>query len=219
MSTVYIFLDEGGNFDFSRGGTTYFTLTSVTRTRPFLLNAALDDYKYDLLEYGKNVEYFHASEDNPHVRGEVFDRIVEHTDTLRVDSLIVEKPKTGPALRAEHNFYPKMLGYLLRHVIQREATTTVDEIIVVTDSIPVNKKRKTVEKAVKLVLAEMLPGHTRYRILHHDSKAHYGLQVADYCNWAIYRKWSSGDTLQYDRIKPMICSEFEIFRGGATYYY
>ena len=31
----YIFLDEGGNFDFSPKGTRFFTLTSVTKARPF----------------------------------------------------------------------------------------------------------------------------------------------------------------------------------------
>ena len=119
----------------------------------------------------------------------------------------------------DNRFYPEMLGYLLRYVLKREANPAVDEIIVVTDTIPHKKKRNVVEKAVKRVLAEMLPDHIRYRILHHDSKAHYGLQIADYVNWAIYRKRENGDTEFHDIIKPMICSEFDIFRGGATYYY
>ncbi len=32
---LYLFLDEGGNFDFSPAGTRYLTLTAVTATRPF----------------------------------------------------------------------------------------------------------------------------------------------------------------------------------------
>lgn len=32
---LYIFLDEGGNFDFSTGGTKYFTITALSKERPF----------------------------------------------------------------------------------------------------------------------------------------------------------------------------------------
>jgi hypothetical protein len=32
---IYLFLDEGGNFDFNAAGTKYFSLTCVTMKRPF----------------------------------------------------------------------------------------------------------------------------------------------------------------------------------------
>ena len=112
-----------------------------------------------------------------------------------------------------------MLGYLLRHVIERENSIHIDEIIVITDTIPIKHKRQSVEKAIKLILKEMLPGDCRFRVLHHASKSHYGLQVADYCNWAIFRKWQTGDTEYFDRIKSALNSEFDIFRSGTRYYY
>ncbi|WP_448508115.1 DUF3800 domain-containing protein, partial [Immundisolibacter sp.] len=68
----------------------------------------------------------------------------------------------------------------------------VDEVIVITDTIPIQKKRQAVEKAIKGALSAMLPAGMRYRILHHASRSHYGLQVADYCNWAVFRKWQKG---------------------------
>jgi hypothetical protein len=45
------------------------------------------------------------------------------------------------------------------------------------------------------------------------------VQVADYCNWAVFRKWQRGETEFYDQIKPALRSEFDIFRTGVTYYY
>lgn len=219
METLYIFLDEGGNFDFSRTGTVYFTLTSIVRKRPFRLNSLLDDYKYDLLEYGFDQEYFHCSEDNRRIRENVFERIVKMLHGFRIDSLIVEKCKTGPALRDERHFYPKMLGYLLRHVLIKEMGTNVKEVIVVTDTLPTKKKLRAVEKSVKQTLAKMLPESIPYRVLHHASKSHYGLQIADYCNWAIYRKWSKNDSLYYELLEPAIRSEFDIFKSGETKYY
>lgn len=215
----YIFLDEAGNFDFSPTGTRYFVMSSVAMGRPFPAHGPLNDYKHECLEYGLDTEYFHCADDNTHVRRKVFELIAEQRGALRIDSLIVEKAKTGPALRADEAFYPKMLGYLLRYVVEREAVNGVEEMIVITDTIPVQKKRKAVEKAIKTVLAEMLPAGMRYRILHHASRSHYGLQIADYCNWAVFRKWQRGETEFYDQIKPALRSEFDIFRTGVTYYY
>lgn len=216
---AYLFLDEGGNFDFSPTGTRYFVMSSVAMRRPFAAHSPLDDFKHDCLEYGLDTEYFHCADDNTHVRRKVFELIAGNLDSLRIDSLIVEKAKTGPALRADEVFYPKMLGYLLRYVVEREVVNGVEELIVITDTIPVQKKRRAVEKAIKTVLADMLPAGMRYRILHHASRSHYGLQVADYCNWAVFRKWQRCETGFYDQIKPALRSEFNIFRTGATYYY
>ena len=216
---VYLFLDEGGNFDFSPTGTRHFVLTSVATRRPFSAHSPLDDFKHDCLEFGLNTEYFHCAEDNPRVRRKVFDLIAAHLGSLRIDSLVVEKAKTGPALHEDKHFYPKMLGYLLRYVVPRELNGGVDEVIVITDTIPIQKKRQAIEKAIKTVLAEMLPTGMRYRILHHASRSHLGLQVADYCNWAVFRKWQKGDVEFYDRIKPAIKSEYDIFQTGTRYYY
>jgi hypothetical protein len=58
---LYIFLDEAGNFDFSPGGTKYFTFTGVSKERPFLAYQELTELKYDIIEGGTNIEYFHAS--------------------------------------------------------------------------------------------------------------------------------------------------------------
>ena len=216
---VYLFLDEGGNFDFSPSGTRYFILTSVATRRPFPSHASLDDFKHDCLEYGLETEYFHCADDNTHVRRKVFELIAGHLGSLRIDCLIVEKLKTGPALREDKRFYPEMLGHLLKWVIPRELKDGVDEVVVITDTIPIQKKRQAVEKAIKGALARMLPVGMRYRILHHASRSHYGLQIADYCNWAVFRKWQKGEVEFYDLIKPALKSEFDIFRTGTTLYY
>ena len=91
--------------------------------------------------------------------------------------------------------------------------------MVITDSIPVNRKRKAIEKALKQVLKEMLPTTAPYRIMHHASKAHHGLQIADYLNWAIYRKWEHGDPESFDTISKLVRSEYDIFQTGTRYYY
>ncbi|MEX2410812.1 MAG: DUF3800 domain-containing protein [Candidatus Paceibacterota bacterium] len=58
---VYIFLDEAGNLDFSNRGTEYFILSSLVIERPFAGYIEMVDLRYDLVEFGYNIEGFHAS--------------------------------------------------------------------------------------------------------------------------------------------------------------
>lgn len=216
---LYIFLDEGGDFNFSPTGSRFFTITSIAKVRPFNVSKALHSLKFDLLEDGVDIEHFHASEDKQKTRDKVFEIIKNNLEDQVIDSIIVEKCKTGPALQVAVKFYPRMIGYLLKYVLERADMTRISDVIIVTDSIPLQKKRKAIEKAIKLTLRAELPRSVVFRVLHHASKSCFGLQIADYCNWAIYRKWQRADTRSYDLIKHGIRSEFDIFMSGTTRYY
>ncbi len=216
---LYAFLDEGGNFDFSPGGTRYFTVTSVSLYRPFTMFQPLMELKYDLLDQGLDIESFHATDDRQHVRDRVFDILLRHLDHLRINSLVVEKCKAEPSIRQPERFYPMMLGQLMNHLLDSVDFATVPQVIVVTDRIPIRRKRRSVEKAVKTHLSAHLRHHTPYRLLHHSSMSSLGLQVADYCNWAIYRKWNSSDRRSYEHIKDVIKSELNVFAERDTRYY
>lgn len=214
-----MFLDEAGDFNFSATGTRFFTLTTITKTRPFTWDAPLISLKYDLIEVGLDIEYFHASEDRQAVRNQVFTIIGNNLTNLRIDSLVIEKRKTGPVLQELEKFYPRMIGYLIRYVLEPRNLKDYEEVIVITDSVPVSRKREAIEKAVKQTLSRMLPNGTRYKILHHASKSCTGLQIADYCNWAIFRKWEREDPRSYGLVRTGIRSEFDIFRSGTRYFY
>lgn len=218
-SHLYIFLDEGGNFDFSPRGTSYFALTALTTARPFVWDAPLMSLKYDEIERGSDAEYFHAAEDKQIVRNRVFAILTTALTNARLDCMIVEKRKTVPELQTGERLYPAMLGHLLKFVVREVSVPAGGELIVMTDAVPVKARRRAVESAVSETLARKLPAEVRYRVLHHDSKSCLGLQVADYCNWAIYRKWDRGDTRSYGLISGAIGSEFDIFRRGKRYFY
>jgi hypothetical protein len=194
-------------------------MASVTRERPFGDYSEFVNLKYELVEQGIDIEYFHASEDKQAVRDQVFKIIQRNLTGMRIDAVIVEKKKTKPTLRDPARFYPRMLGYLLRYILDGHSLDEYAEVFVFTDRIPVKGKRGAVEKAIKITLSNMLPKSARYRLLHHDSKSNFQLQIADYCNWAIYRKWSNDDLRSYDLIQTAVRSEFDIFRTGTTVYY
>jgi hypothetical protein len=60
---------------------------------------------------------------------------------------------------------------------------------------------------------------TSYRVLHHDSKSNFDLQIADYCTWAIYRKWSLADPRSFQFIVPVVQKEWDFFQAETTTYY
>jgi hypothetical protein len=180
LPALYTFIDEGGNFDFSLRGTRYFTITGVTVGRPFPLEADLSSLRFDLLEAGIELESFHAATDKQATRDRVFALIQNQLHRYRVDSVIVEKRKTGPSLRPVEQFYPRMLGYLLSYLVRGTNWSNWSELIVIADRIEEKRRRKALEGAVKSVLAHKLPPGVRYRILHHESRSSYCLQVADY---------------------------------------
>src|SRR4030042_3250573 len=122
---LYVFLDEAGDFNFSSTGTRYFTLTTITNIRPFPWDVPLISLKYDLIEVGLDIEYFHAAEDRQAVRDQVFEIIGNKFGNLRIDSLVIEKRKTGPALQVLEKFYPRMIGYLLRYVLDPNNLTEI----------------------------------------------------------------------------------------------
>lgn len=217
---LFLFLDEGGDLGFTPAGSRYFTLTCLTTPEPMAAQAALGRFQYECLasDHNLDAEYFHCTDDNRHVRRRVFEMIAAEQSAFRYDSLIVEKRKAHPKVQTDERFYPEMLGYLLRHVVG-QAAEAASEFVIVTDQLPLNRKRRAVEKAVRITLARMLPDGLRYRLFHHASRAHTGLQIVDYVNWAILRKWERGEMVFYDFIRPKLASEFEIFRAGKIFYY
>lgn len=220
VKTLYLFIDEGGNFDFSPGGTHYFMLTCLLEERPFPSYDKLRSLKYDLLEQGANIEYFHAAEDKQTVRNKVFAIIRENLKHIQVSSMIVQKNKANPSIREESTFYTKVFRMLMKWVVEKHVHgKDYERVILFTDVMPVAKKKKAMEKGVKLELAALLREGIEYRIYHHQSKSNLNLQVADYCNWAIWRKWANGDTRSYDLIKQCIDAEWDVFKDGKIEYY
>jgi hypothetical protein len=217
---LYIFLDESGDFNFTTGGSRYFLLTSVAKERPFEAFKSLHDLRYDLLERGVDVaEFFHATEDKQIVRDGVFEIIKNNLSGIRIDSLIVEKAKTCPSLRELEEFYPRMLGYLLRYVLKGYKLSDYAEVLVFLASLHTGKQKRAVQKAIKKNLSKMLPPESKYRIIYQSAKCNFDIQIADYCTWAIFKKWASQEYRPYKMIMRAVHSEFDIFQNGTTLYY
>ncbi|MEI8139029.1 MAG: DUF3800 domain-containing protein [bacterium] len=212
---LYVFLDEGGNLDFSPSGTQYLSLSSISTVRPFFFDPPLIELRYDLIESGLDMPRFHAAEDRQVVRDQVFQSILAHNGQIHVDSIIVDKTQLPDGMKKVEHLYPVALTQLLKELVLPNYNLGLyAEVIVITDTLPVDRRRKAVEKGIKQTLAAALSAGTRYRIYHHSSASCMGLQVADYCNWAIYRKWQSGDARSHNTIQRLIRHERQFASEG-----
>lgn len=229
--TLYLFIDESGNFDFSPKGTKYFILTAFATFRPIYKRDALVRLRYRLLEAGIDQEYFHATEDLQKVRDQVFSLLASLDDTFDVYAIIVRKNKTSPLLYRERykkgtqwitrvtgiELYKKVCECLLQYVF-RGRKGEVEKIVVVLASLPVGEKKKAVLQTLKHSLKERVPG-VPFEIYSHQACADLNCQLADYCCWAISVKAERGEKRPYEIIKPRVKSVFDIFKDGNREYY
>jgi hypothetical protein len=108
---------------------------------------------------------------------------------------------------------------VLRFVLRRLEPGT-DRVLVFTDTIPVNEKRDSIEKAIKAACRAELAEAIRFESYHHPRASNAWIQAADYCSWAVFRKWEHRDLRTYGQIQHRLrVRELDVLQCGVTYYY
>jgi len=220
MKYLYAFIDVSGNYDFSVNGTRYLVLTSLLCTDVHSGIYEIYDLKHEMIDHGIDIEYFHAAEDRQVVRNRVFD-IISTLDCHRIDSVIVDKKKTGPSIQPLNRFYPMMIENLLKYPFDPKGidVSGFDKVFIFMDRESSRAhEREALKKAVKLSLAHHLKG-IPYVMCMHSSGTHTCLQMVDYCSWAIFVKWEKNEHRPYNKIKGLVASEFLIFQQGNVDWY
>lgn len=237
--TLYIFIDESGNFDFSVKGTKYFALTAVSTLHP--LKSREDfmrkvyELKYKNWCNGEADYFFHATEDKQEIRDWVF-ATIKNLDDIAVDSIYAQKNKTHPSLylqydfknggslgdfkpvRSEERFYDKISQMLLKYIFNRyENNDGIDKIIIVLGSIFTDKKRGYVLQSLKSFLKNNFK--KPFFIYFKNSNSDINCQIADYCGWAIYVKIERGEDRPMQEIRGKIKSAFDVFANGTNIFY
>ena len=224
---LYCYLDEAGDFNFSLTGTPYYIYTALVTEKPLGLQTDLLKAKYELvlnnLPFSKshrNNDYFHATEDAPMTRELAYGALAGHVDEIRIYSIIVQKNKTNPSVRDERKFFSMIMRALLEDIVRYEGVVdTYDHLCIMTDRIPVQKKRDAIIGPIKKGLSALLGEKISYSLAQMDSKSDFGLQAADYCSWAIHRWYTNGDDHYLDKLRPAVRHLADFFRNGTTIYY
>lgn len=187
----------------------------ITEEDSIALGLELDALRYRLTAEGKcDGDCFHASEDSQEVRDEVFKVLMCHP--FDFDVTMLEKAKALPRIRKDEPTFFKYAWYY--HFKYQAPRLRRKDLIVVAASLDLKKHRSSFKGAIEDVVAQCMPGQ-RHHVGFWPSASDYGLQAADYCLWAIRRKYELQDTRSYEIIKDRIQSEFDLFRSGRTYYY
>ena len=214
----YVYGDESGNFDFSNGpgASRYFILTTVV-VSDHVIEADLMDLRRQLAWSGESLAGgFHATNDKQRVRDRVFAVMSQHD--FRVDATILEKRKADPRIRPTPAFFYGFAWYYHLTGLAPVLASYADEIMVVSASIGTNEMRSDFESAANAIASAIAPT-VNMRATMWQAASNPILQVADYCAWAIRRKWERDDIRSYSLIENRIESEFDVFRSGTTAYY
>jgi hypothetical protein len=217
-SRIYVFADESGNCDFSRsaGASKYYYMTTVTMST-MTAGLALQELRYELAWEGVGLRTeFHASEDEQKVRDRVFAALDGHD--FRIDATILEKSKAFPHVRTtEREFYALAWAAHVKHLLPLVASAD-SEMLIVGASLGTKKKRRSFHDAISEVV-KPVAGNDRCRVAAWEARSDPCLQIADYCAWAIQRKWEKGDERSYRLIADRIHSERDVFKHGTQHHY
>jgi hypothetical protein len=210
MTDRYVFADEAGNFDFSgaRGASRYFILTSIT-----VADCSVGD---QLLALRRNLGWRgllldrppHAVYDPPHTRSEILAVIAaQPADRLRIDATILDKAHTPPHLRSDTALYSEAwrlhFQYLARKVLHRR-----HRLFVASASLGTKKKRRIFHQNLTDVIRKHSPTSTHV-VAFWPAESDPCIQIADYANWAVQRRWEQGDPSAHRQIAHLIRSEYD----------
>jgi len=220
MPRVYVFADEAGDFAFKRGPniSRYYIVCTVLMPDCDLGHKLLELRRRLAWEKAPLGDYFHATKDKQAVRDAVFETI--RTEFFSVQATVMEKAKAQPQTRtSEAMFYQYGWHYHLQHsskVYLKPGT----EVLITVASIGTKQRRIGFEDAVRAVARQKIPRKS-WVAAFWPCQTDPCLQVADYCTWAIQRKWESDgrDVRSYNLIKDRITYEYELWKHGTKLYY
>lgn len=215
---LHLYADEAGCFTFNRNQNVskYFILCTVT-TDDLGLMAALPKLRHKLLWKGEPLgDAFHATADTQAVRDAVYVELAKHD--FRVQATICEKSKAQPQVRSSKGrFYQYAWYYHFKHAIAKHVTSG-DSLLVTAASIGAKKERDAFTGRLDDVMRQHLAPKC-WKVDFRSAMADSYLQIADYCAWAIQRKWERDDRRSYDLIKDRVTYEYDLWKAGSTHHY
>lgn len=221
MPNKYLFADEAGCFTFERrqNVSRYFILCTVAMEDETVATSLLR-LRRELAWQGADLgEYFHATTDKQSVRDAVYATILQHPFT--VQATIMEKSKAQPQVReTKSRFYQYGWFYHFKFGTGNQLTSD-NEALITAASLGVKKERIAFQSAVDDVMRQTMRVK-KWKTDFLPAGSDPCLQVADYCAWALQRKWESPDQRDcrsYDLIKDRITYEYDLWARGTSHHY
>lgn len=180
--TLFIFVDESGNFDFSESGTKHLVMSAVMCFQPRSVATKILDLKYSLYEEGLGVSSFHATDDRQNVRNRVFARISEieglNAHTMWLNKRHLSATNLGPNL-----IFSAFGKFLVSLVSSQTYLNHFDKCVVVFDKTLLHREEMAFRSSAKQYFSSLkVPIHIYFHNVNREPIS----QVADYIAWAQY---------------------------------
>ncbi len=223
MTDVHVFADEAGTLVFSpKDRSRYWILTTVTVSDWSIGDALLSLRRMLAWEGVATHPEFRASEEQQAVRDKVYATL--QGLVFRVDATVFEKRKVQPHIaRRSLYFYQLAWYYHLRHLIPSIAPPGTRLLVLAATIGERKSKQQSFGDAVRDVVRQVAPGRDA-RCAFWMARTDPCLWLADYCSWAIQRKWEhkwqgAADDRSHRLVSQHIRSEFDMFSRSAQLYY
>jgi hypothetical protein len=218
MSDLFLFADEAGDFTFRRqsGASRYFILCTLTTVDAGLSHDLLQIRRGLILAGESDRDRLHATEDKQHVRDRVFACLGDYS--FRVDATVLEKSKAPSHIRTnDAQFYQVAWFHHFRRV-GPIVLGQADRLLLTAASLGTNKTRAAFKQGFNNAI-QQVADRARWQTSFMESAKDPLLWAADYCAWAIQRKWERADDRSYRLIQPRIRSELDLWRGTTEHYF
>lgn len=213
--TLYVFLDESGNFDFSAKGTDHFVMAAVYTEFPCDTAAPLQALKYELMADRSPQLEFHATENSRGTRKRVADVIRTLSPYMKVKSFYVDKHFAHPSMQTPVAMLD-LFGMAFARWIVAGVAEPYDQVILMFDSVLTGKQRDAFQKAIKPKLKSL---RKPFHVVFHPVKSDLNGQIADYFAWSLFRREEHQDHEPLKALSPIQPDSFNLFQKGYKKYY
>lgn len=213
-----MFADEAGCFKFEAGdhASRYFILCTL-RMETCDVGAELLDLRRRMMAKKQiDNESFHCTTDKQAVRDEVYGVLRNHK--FSVDSTVLEKRKALPRIRPDEATFYKYAWYYHAKDLLPKRFKGGDDVLISAAALDTKKGKAAFRNAFNDVV-QQTGKHIQHSTVFHLAKTDPCLQAADYCAWALQRKWERDDGRSYDLIADKLTSEFDLWRFGNKHHY
>lgn len=215
MDSIFVFIDESGNFDFSVNGTQHFVMTAVICREPIMTASAMQKLKYKLLGSGTDVSNFHASEEKQYVRDQVFPLIAQ-MESISAHTLWIDKHNAAPSMQNTSKIYSLFGGAIAKYLLKALPVEKYEQVILIFDKALTKKNENAFLATVKPALQEL---NRPFKIYFHSVNLDFNGQVADYIAWAHYVNLEKAEHRPISSLPLRLRDEFNLFRNAHTRYY
>jgi hypothetical protein len=218
--TLFVFIDESGNFDFSPSGTRFFVMAAVAALAPLESAAEMQALRYRLLAQGLDLTSFHASKDRESTRDAVFGAF-SRISTVRAHVMYGSKHQAGSHQRSDTALHSLFGHALLEFAIRAYAASDYRQVVVIFDQALTRRKQGAFKSTVKPQLKALAkPFHLYFQPMHADANG----QIADYVAWSKFvqlerdehRPWMALQSSLQPTSSNLFAPEGEVEHGGKS---